>query len=38
MGQMVDEEYITKFLELLWYVPYLKDENEKVQRFISGMP
>jgi len=38
MGKMSDEEYIAKFLELLRYVPYLKDEKENVQRFISGLP
>ena len=35
---MKDEEYMTKFLELLSYVSYLKDEKTKVQRFISGLP
>ncbi len=35
---MTDEAYTTKFLELLRYVPYLKDENAKVQRFVSGLP
>ena len=30
MGFMADEEYMTKFLR---YVPYLKDEKTKVQRF-----
>eukprot|EP00253_Pinus_taeda_P014682 PITA_14682 len=38
MGLMTYEEYTTKFLELLRYVPYIKDEKEKVQRFISGFP
>jgi len=38
MGSMTDEEYTTKFLELLRYVPYLKDENTNSQRFISGIP
>ena len=36
MGSMIDEEYMTKLLELLRHVPYLNDEKEKVQRFISG--
>jgi len=30
MGEMSDEEYTTKFMELLRYVPYLKDEKERV--------
>ena len=31
MGSMIDEEYMTKFMELLRYVLYLKDEKAKVQ-------
>eukprot|EP00253_Pinus_taeda_P032219 PITA_32219 len=31
MGSMIDEEYTTKFLELLRYVPYLTDEKAKFQ-------
>lgn len=38
MGQMADEEYITKFLQLLRYMQYLKDEKVKIQWFISGLP
>lgn len=38
MGSMTNEEYITKFLELVRYVLHLKDEKEKIQRFISGLP
>ena len=38
MGSMTDEEYTSRFLELLIYVPYLREEKAKVQRFISGMP
>jgi len=38
MGSLTDEEYKTKFLELLRYVSYLKDEKTKVQRFIIGLP
>ena len=37
MGFMTNEEYTSRFLELLRYVPYLK-EKAKVQRFISGLP
>ena len=32
------DEYVNKFLELLRYVPYIKDEKVKLQRFISGLP
>jgi len=38
VGALTYEEHMTKFLELLRYVPYLKNENTKVQRFISGLP
>ena len=31
MWPMIDEEYTTTFLELLRYLPYLKDEKAKVQ-------
>ena len=34
---MTDEEYTSIFLELLRYVPYLKEEKAKIQRFISGL-
>ena len=30
LGQMTMDEYITKFISLLRYIPYLKDEKEKV--------
>jgi hypothetical protein len=38
LGQLIIEEYVNKFLELLRYVPYIKDEKVKLQRFISGLP
>ena len=38
MGSMTDDEYTSRFFELLRYVPYLKEEKAKVQRFISGFP
>ena len=37
MGSMTDEEYTSRFLELLRYVPYLKEEKENIQRLISGL-
>lgn len=37
MGSMTDEDYMTKFLELLRYVLYLTDEKAKVQIFVSGL-
>jgi hypothetical protein len=38
LGQLTIDEYINKFLELITYVPYIKDEKVKMQRFISGLP
>lgn len=38
MGQLASDEYVTKFLELLRYAPYLKDEKAKIHRFITGLP
>ncbi len=38
MGSMIDEEYTSKFLELLRYMPYLKKEKARIQRFTSGLP
>jgi len=38
IGSMINEAYTTNFLKLLWYVPNLKDEKTKVQRFINGFP
>ena len=32
------EEYANKFLELLIYVRYIKDEKVKIQHFLSGFP
>lgn len=37
MGSMIDDEYTSKFFELLRYVPCLTEEKSKVQRFISGL-
>lgn len=38
MGSMTDEEYTTKFLELLKYVLYLTYEKAKVYWFVNGFP
>jgi len=37
MGSMTDEEYTSRFLKLLRYVTYLKEEKAKIHRFISGL-
>jgi hypothetical protein len=38
LGQLTIDEFVNKFLELLGYVPYIKDEKVKMQWFISGLP
>jgi hypothetical protein len=38
LGQRTIEEYASRFLKLLRYVPYIKLKKVKVQRFISGLP
>ena len=38
LGQLTMDNYITKFTSLLHYVPYLRDEKAKVQRFLSSLP
>jgi hypothetical protein len=38
LGQLTIDEYVNKFLELMRYVPYIKDEKVKMKRFISGLP
>jgi len=36
-SQIIDDEYTTKFLEMLRYVPYLKEEKEKIQSYVNGL-
>src|SRR5882757_10383251 len=38
LGQKTMEEYANKFLELLRYVRYIRDEKVKVRCFLSGLP
>ena len=38
LGQKTMEEYANKFLELLRYVTYIRDEKVKIQHFLSGFP
>jgi hypothetical protein len=35
LGKLPREEYVSRFLKLLRYVPYIKAEKAKVQWFIS---
>jgi hypothetical protein len=38
LGSMTIDEYERSFLELLRYVPFIKDEAVKIQRYLSGLP
>jgi len=38
LGQQTMDEFINRFTSLLRYVPYLKEEKSKVQRFVSSLP
>jgi hypothetical protein len=35
---MTIDEYEQRFLELLKYVPFIKDETVKIHRYLSGFP
>ena len=37
-GQLTIDEFVTKFTNLLRYVPYRREEKEKVQRFLNCLP
>jgi hypothetical protein len=38
LGSMTIDEYEQRFLELLKYVAFIKDEAVKIQRYLSGLP
>jgi hypothetical protein len=38
LGSMTIDEYEWRFLELLKYVPFIKDETVKIQRYLNGLP
>eukprot|EP00253_Pinus_taeda_P029447 PITA_29447 len=38
LGHQTIDEFITKFTSLLRYVPYIREEKAKVQRFVSSLP
>jgi hypothetical protein len=38
LGSMTIDEYKIRFLELLKYVSFIKDEMVKIQRYFSGFP
>jgi hypothetical protein len=38
LGSMSIDEYEIRFLELLKYASFIKDETVKIQRYLSGLP
>ena len=38
LGSMTIDEYERRFLELLKYVSFIKEETVKIQRYFSGLP
>ena len=38
LGMSTMEEFVTKFVNLKRYVPYLREEKARVYRFISCLP
>ena len=38
LGSMTMDSYDKKFLELLKYVKFIKDEKVRIQRLLSGLP
>ena len=38
LGQHTMEEYTNKFLELLRYVRYIRDDKLRIYQFMSGIP
>ena len=38
LGSMSIVEYERRFLELLKYIPFIKYETVKIQRYLSGLP
>jgi hypothetical protein len=38
LGRMTIDEYEHRFLELLKYVPFIKEETINIQRYLSGIP
>eukprot|EP00253_Pinus_taeda_P029666 PITA_29666 len=38
LGQQTIDQFVTKFTSLLRYVPYIREEKAKVQRFVSSLP
>ena len=38
LGQHTIDEFVNKFTNMLWHVPYICKEKEKVQMFLNCLP
>lgn len=38
LGQLSMDEFVAKFMSLLQYIPYIKEEKDKVQHFLNCLP
>ena len=38
LGQLTMDEFVTKFTNLLRYVPYIREEKAKLQKFLNCLP
>jgi hypothetical protein len=38
IGSMTIDEYERRFLELLKYVSFIKDDTVKIHKYLSGLP
>ena len=38
MGSMTMDSFINRFIDLLHYVPYIKDDKVKIQQFLGCLP
>lgn len=38
LGPQCMEEHFQKFMELLWYVDYIREEKVKIESLLSGLP
>jgi hypothetical protein len=38
LGSMTIDEYERRFLEVLKYFSFIKDETDNIQRYLSGLP
>jgi hypothetical protein len=38
LGSMTIDEYEIRFLEMMKYVSFIKDETVKIHRYLSGFP